>query len=172
MNHKARIILFLITSVGSLLAYEMPEFTGDWIISNYEEGGTVTRKYDGDVVKISKQGDIFYIDGPTWFFSETRFALSGSKLVGTNRPDYERLTENYPSLPESVLQQATGSVVYTGNLTMRQDGRILAEADNLKIYWVSNASSKRFSHVERYAGWTKFTLTRKDADPAVNARKE
>ena len=156
-------------------ADEVREFEGDWIISSYEEGGTKTLYYDGDVVKISKQRDIFYVDGPTWFFSETRFRLSGSKLVGENRPDYKELRENLTSssVPESVVQQAagSGSMVYTGNLAMGQDGRILAEADNLKIYWVSNVFSKRFDHVERYPGWSKFTLTRKDASIAEVRQK-
>lgn len=134
-------------------------FEGCWIVSNYQEGGNKTLKYEGDTVTIVKKDDVYYIDGPTWFFAETKFKLDGNMLVGTNIPDIERLKQNWPTAPDSALGSAYGRIVFKGTLTMLKDGRIAGEHDNWKITFFTDTG--RLKSVKRYPKYNQFILTRK-----------
>ncbi len=143
-------------------------FEGSWTVSGYQEGGVKTLRYDGETVTIVKRGDVYYIDGPTWFFAETKFKLSRNILdqkrrlymlwlEGTNIPDLDRLKTNWPALPVQVLSGAYGRVVFKGTLIMRKDNSIAANQNNFRIFY----NKAGFHHVEEYPDFYQFTLIRK-----------
>jgi hypothetical protein len=139
---------------------EEPGFEGDWIVSDYQEGGNKTLKYEGDTVTITKRGDVYYIDGPTWFFAETKLKLDRNTLAGTNIPDMERLKQNWPTAPDAALGSAYGRIVFKGTLKMLKDGRIAGAQDNWKITIFRDTG--RLKSVKRYPKYTQFILTRKE----------
>jgi len=135
------------------------EFEGRWTISNWEEKGAKTLRYDGRVVTISRNANIYEVQAPDWFFRQTRFRQSGGALVGETMEDYRGLKQQYSTIPDVVLRDAaaSGSTVFRGRLTMLRDGRIAAERDNLQIIY---NEANEFIRVNRYPGWIRFTLTR------------
>jgi len=136
-------------------------FVGEWVISNWQERGTLTLKHDGKVVKISEQNGIYFIESPDWFFNDAKFRISRQNvLAGNYVATFEDLTDMFSHMPEEVLKQAAASrsVVYSGSLVMLRDGRIAAERSNCQI---SHSREGRFSHSTPFPGWIKFTLTKK-----------
>jgi len=145
--------------VSTQLQQENLKFEGEWIVSDYQENGVKTYTYDGDTVRIIKNDGVYYVNGPTWFFPETRFKLDRNMLVGTNIPDIERLRENWPTTSNSALGSAYGKIIFSGTLTMLQDDRIVVTADNWQIFTYQN--SGHFQSVKHFPGFYSFVLTRK-----------
>lgn len=170
------LVLFLV--LGTLLLGNPPageavplsqdghEFLGEWVVSKYEEGGALTLTYDGTIVTISNNGSVFLLDGPTSTESETRFRVSGNKLLGVYKPDVPALKERFPTAPGNVIPQAvaSGKAIYNVNLTLLDDGRILVESDNLQLFWMRNAFGSNFHHATQHPGWIKYTLVKKGAN--------
>lgn len=159
-------ITVLLSSVICCTGKELPitvaqlqQFGGEWIVSDFQEGDSKTRVFDGDTVTIVKRDGVYYLDGPDWFFAEARFKLYINILVGTIVPDVERLKTLGPNFPDSVLASACGKIVFNGTLTMLQDGRIVGEHDNWKIRCYTNLGI--LQSVQRYPGFYRFVLTRK-----------
>jgi len=141
------------------------EFEGDWIVSNYAAEGIRTLQLDGAEVKISKQGGVFRLEGPTTEESATLYRLNGNDLVGTLYPDLNMLKKEFPGFPPLSLKQAasSGKVLYNGRLTMGQEGCIKVEYDGAKLFYMHNAFSDYFDRVELKPGKYKYVLTRKGA---------
>jgi len=139
------------------------EFEGQWVVSNYQEGEALTLKYDETVVRISKNGGIFLLDGPTTSEIGTRYRLSGNNLIGVFKPDFKELKERYPTAPDRALLEAvaSGKVVYNIKLTMGEDSRIFVELDNLELFWLRTDSTVHFHHIKRHPGYWKYALTTK-----------
>ena len=140
-------------------------FEGEWIISNYQERGNKTLKFDGEIVRISKENNIYYVEGSNdWFFTKTKkFRLEKeSLLVGIWMPDFNDLKEIYSNVPspsDSVLTNAIGKIVCKGTLTMLQNGHIVVKYDNFSI---NRNQANRFHSVTMYPDWYQFILTRKN----------
>lgn len=138
-------------------------FEGKWVISQFQERGTLSLKHDGVIVTVTKRGDIYNVEAPDWVFNECRFRLARPNLlIGESVQDEDGIREAGPAgMPESAISQAAASksVVYRGTLTMLRDGKIVAERNNLRYLWSSNG---RFVRTESVPNWIKFTLTRKE----------
>ena len=144
------------------VAQQQASFVGEWVISNYQERGTLTLKHDGEAVRISERNGIYYIQSPDWFFNEAKFRLAKANLlIGQSVQDYNGLKEMFPDAPDIAVSQAAASqsAVYKGSLTMTKDGRIMAERSKLKLNY--RLSDGRFHSTESFPGWIKFTLVRK-----------
>ena len=136
-------------------------FVGEWIISNFTERGTLTMKHDGKIFKISERNGVYEMDGPDWVFEYAKFRLVRSNaLSGSYVANYDDLKEMFSNFPDGVLVSAANSksVIYTGQLVMQRDGRIVADRSNNQITYSVDG---RFSHATQLHQWYKFTLTRK-----------
>ena len=134
-------------------------FEGEWIISDYQEGGNRTYRFDGDIVKIWKDNNIYYVEGPNdWFFLKTpKFrAERDDLLVGRYLPNLDVLTQMFPSVADGTRGQAVGKIVLSGTLSMQRNGIITVEYN----YWQIGHSGGRFM-VREKPGWYRFILTRK-----------
>ena len=136
-------------------------FEGDWIVSGYQEGDTVTARFDGTVVRIRKNGMIFLIDGPTKDESTAQFRQSGSMLQGVHIPMLSQMKEEYPTVPERLLRLAiaTGKMYYHINLTMGEDGQIYVERDHSQVFFTSNLD--HVDHIDKYPAWFNYFLIKK-----------
>jgi hypothetical protein len=151
------------------LPVDASRFVGDWVISNWEERGTLTHKYDGRLVTInqSKTPGLFYIEStdrmalPDSFFEDARYSLVGRSLIGTTIPNYDELKDLFSTTPDNVLRDAAASksVVYRMKLEMLGDGQIVATRNNMEIWY--DQTSGRFTSVQQLPNWKKFTLSRR-----------
>lgn len=135
-------------------------FEGEWIISDYQEGGNRTYKLDGDIVKISKSNGIYYVEGPNdWLFIKThKFREERDDLlVGRYVPNFDDLKEMFESASENMLGQAVGKIVLAGTLSMQRNGIIIVEYN----YWHLLYSYGGRVTVKETPRWYRFVLTRK-----------
>jgi len=145
-------------------------FEGEWIISDYQEGGNRTYRLDGDIVKISKNNNIYYVEGPNdWFFLKTQKfrAERDDLLVGRYRPNLDDLTQMFPSVSENSRGQAVGKIVLAGTLSMQRNDIIIVEYN----YWQIGHSGGKFI-VKENPGWYSFVLTRKKGSADINAKNK
>ena len=145
-------------------------FEGEWIISDYQEGGNRTYRLDGDIVKISKNNNIYYVEGPNdWLFLKTQKfrAERDDLLVGRYLPNLDDLTQMFPSASKNSRGQAVGKIVLAGTLSMQRNDIIIVESN----YWQIGHSGGKFI-VKETPGWYSFVLTRKKGSADINAKEK
>jgi len=144
---------------------EVAPFEGRWEVIRYEGGSKSGQSKVGAVVTITRQGDLFYADGPSKYFSSTGYRQSGDTLSGSWMPDEDSLIDLYPTLPGALVRQAVGDIVYHPTMLLSVDGTTLeVEVDNFSI---QGNETRRFGRptytytgIKRAAGFSKFSLRR------------
>lgn len=148
------------TPVAEAQELEVP-WQGEWVVSNWQERGTLTLQYDGEVAKIVEQNGIYTIEGISdAIIIETKFRLGRRNILfGNYIATYDNLVAGFSSLPDGVLRQAAASksVIYSVSLTAIGRGKIAVERNNCQIFW----NQKGFAYSQQVSGWIKFILTKK-----------
>ncbi len=140
-------------------------FEGQWEVTRYEAERGGADSPVGEVVTITRQGDVFRANGPGRFFPNAAMHQSGRTLSGSWVPDADSLVDIFSNLPASVVRQAQGDVVFHPVMVLSGDGMTIeAEVDNYSVNGVRTTqflmTSYRYTGVDHYTGFFKYSLRR------------
>ena len=138
--------------LGAIALGQSDTFAGDWVVRDYKVGGVPDRGDLTDWVKITTDGNYYYVSGLDARAEHMSFVRRGNTLEGRWVADLAYLKEHYDGFPESVLVQANHQVEYHTVISFDGQG-ITARSSNASINYDQSGRYRGYQPVEGYYYW-------------------